>query len=133
MNKHFAIEIINLHKIRTHTLRGLCWTRSTASWLLICSHSPSDAKMMNWSVVCNWCTTIAGSELRRGLLKVSWSRNLLCKGSLLNSGFFRYTSPMDLVIWNTPSHHVRCAVGTQQSKQNITAPLIHTNYQKQSE
>jgi hypothetical protein len=96
------------HKIRAHTLRGLLWTSSTAFWLLRCSQSPSDAKMMNWSVNCIGCTVIAGSELRSGLRKVSGRRNLLCKGSLLNSGLFRYTSPMDLVICKTSSDHVRC-------------------------
>lgn len=41
---------------------------------------------------------IAGSELKIGLLKGSRRRNLAYKGSRLNSGFLRYTSPIDREI-----------------------------------
>ena len=103
---------------------------STASWLLRCSQSPSDAKMMNLSVGCIWCTVIAGSELRSGLLKVSGRRNLECKGSLLNSGFFRYTSPIDLVICKTSSYHMRCLEAEQFKMQHCMAkvPCTHLCY-----
>ena len=41
---------------------------------------------------------IAGSALSIGFLKGSRRRNLAYKGSLLNSAFFKYTSPIDLEI-----------------------------------
>ena len=48
----------------------------TASWLLRCSHRPSEANMRNWSSGCSLCTEIDGSELRTGLRKGSGSLNL---------------------------------------------------------
>jgi len=88
------------------TLWGWFWTISTASWLLRCSHSPSEANMRNWSWGWSLCTEIEGSELKIGLLKGSWRRNLAYNGSLLNSAFFRYTSPIDLEICNIISHNI---------------------------
>ena len=69
---------------------------STASWLLSCSHSPSEANIRNWS--CGWssCSVIEGSPLKIGLLIGSRSLYLVYNGSLLNSAFLRYMSPMDL-------------------------------------
>ena len=85
---------------------------------------------MNLSVGCIWCTVIAGSELRSGLLKVSGRRNLEYKGSLLNSGFFRYTSPIDLVICKTSSYHMRCLEAEQFKMQHCMAkvPCTHLCY-----
>ena len=76
------------------TLRGWFWTILTASSLLRCPQSPSDANIINWSWGCNWCTDIVGSALSIGFLKGSRRRNLAYKGSLLKD-FFKYKSPID--------------------------------------
>lgn len=76
-----------------------------ASWLLRCSHKPSEAKITNLSSRCNLCTVIDGSELRIGLKKVSGNLNFGNIGSLLNSARFRYASPMDLVTYKKNRHN----------------------------
>lgn len=91
------------------TLWGCFWTISTASWLVSCSQRPSDANMRNWSNGWISCMDIDGSELNIGFLIGSRRRNLAYKGSLLNSAFLRYTSPIDLDIYNihNPKHYPR--------------------------
>ena len=78
------------------TLRVWLLTMSTASWLVRCSHRPSEAKMRNLSWRLSFSTVIDGSEPRIGLKKGSGSLNLGSRGSLLNSDLFKYASPMDL-------------------------------------
>lgn len=70
---------------------------STASWLLRCSQSPSEARIINSSCGLSRVMVTDGSALRIGLVKCSGSLNLGSKGSLLNSALLRYASPMDLV------------------------------------
>lgn len=77
------------------TLRGKFWTISTASWLLMCSHRPSDANITNWSCGQILCVTTDGSANRIGLENDSGRRNFPIRGSLLNSAFFKYASPID--------------------------------------
>ena len=98
-NYSFYCSKKNKNRDQELTLRGWFWTISTASWLLRCSQSPSDANIRNWS--CGWsaCTDTDGSALNIGLRKGSRRRNFAYKGSLLNSDFFRYTSPIDLETW----------------------------------
>lgn len=68
----------------------------TASWLLRCSHNPSDAKMRKLSPAQSFRTCIDGSARRIGFSKVPGTLNFGSKGSLLNSDFFKYASPSDL-------------------------------------
>lgn len=82
------------------TFRGLVCTILTACWLLKCSQRPSEAKMRNWSSGWSLCTNNDGSALRIGFWNGSCSLNLGRRGSLLNSAFFRYASPIDLEICN---------------------------------
>ena len=102
----------------------------TASWLVRCSQSPSDANIINWSWGCNWCMEIAGSALSIGFLKGSRRRNLAYKGSLLNSAFFKYTSPIDLEICKIDSDNYkstqkrRCIKPTYTHKKQILYSVI---------
>ena len=119
------VPIFLVLRDRYLTLRGWFWTISTASWLLRCSQSPSDANITNWSWGCNWCTEIAGSALSIGFLKGSRRRNLAYKGSLLNSAFFKYTSPIDLEICKMKDSgnygkHSKMGDASSQTSQHIS-------------
>lgn len=81
------------------TWRGELCTISTASWLLRCSQSPSEARIINSSSGLSRVTVTDGSALRIGLVKGSATLNLGSKGSLLNSALLRYASPIDFVTW----------------------------------
>lgn len=67
----------------------------TAASSVKCSQRPSVANIKNMSWGCNFRTNIEGTAVITGLFKGTgipkWKR-----GSLLNSGFFKYTSPIDL-------------------------------------
>lgn len=83
-------------------------TISTASWLLRCSHKPSDANIRNWSSGRSFWTWIDGSALSIGVSKGSATLNLGNKGSLLNSHLLKYASPIDLEICKRISYQQCC-------------------------
>jgi hypothetical protein len=87
-----------------HTVLGLLWTISTASWFVMCSQRPSDANITNLSLGCKTIEHIDGSADRTGRRIGSDKWNFGNDGSKENSGRFKYASPIDLDTWSQLSH-----------------------------
>lgn len=77
------------------TTLGFFETILTAASSLKCSQRPSVANIKNISSGRNFLTNIEGTAVITGLFKGTGIPKRK-SGSLLNSGFFRYTSPIDL-------------------------------------
>lgn len=78
------------------TARWCFWTMSTASWLVKCSHRPSEANMTKRSHGWRLWDKIDGLALNKGLLNGVRSLNFVVSGSMLYRGSFKNASPIDL-------------------------------------
>ena len=84
------------------TFWGEQWTISTASWLLKCSHSPSDANITNWYFAHSLCSSMDGSGQRIGLWNALRIRKQARRDSQLNSELFSLVWPIILETWIMP-------------------------------